>query len=95
MASFTLTIAGALGGSIGDLTTAFQITDDDSDRLLEWVVASFGSHPDGTPRTPHEAIAAYAEWLLKHTLTQEADWRRMQAAIAAREAVASIPYSPA
>lgn len=85
--TISLTISGVAGGSFGDLTTTFEISGADGDRLLAYVVAEHGSG-----RTPQQAVDAMAEVWFKSLLAQTVRHEKEQAAKAAAEAKASISY---
>lgn len=93
MVTISLTIEGVEGGSFGTITSSFDLSEDDGDRLLAHVVARYGVTPRGEARTPQEATDAFSEALIRRFF---GDVRRGEieraAAEAAQDAGAVIEY---
>lgn len=87
MADITLTVVGSTVGTIKSMVT---ISSQDSDRLLEFLLATYGTDADGNSRTPQKMIEAYWAAVTAGTISNVTNYEREQAAKNAREAVTDI-----
>ncbi len=84
MAKISITIEGS---TVGTITVSDTLTQEHSDRLMAWLVASYGADGDGNPRAPSEMIEACWAGIRAGIFANIEARERDLAAQAARDAV--------
>jgi phosphoserine phosphatase len=84
MAEITLTVVGT---TVGTISSTLTLTSADSDRLLAFLAATYGTDAEGNARTPQQMIEAYWAAMAAGTVSSVQRWEQEQAAQTAREAV--------
>lgn len=84
MVKISITIEGS---TVGTITVSDTLTKDHSDRFMAWLVASYGTDGDGSPRTPPEMIESCWAGIRAGIFANIEARERDLAAQAARDAV--------
>ena len=88
MSTITLTVEGS---TVGTLTVPTILDQTQSDRLMAYLAAEFGTGRDAdgnpVPRTPQEMVTAYWASIVSGTLDNVVRFEQAQAEQAARDAV--------
>lgn len=88
MSTITLNVEGS---TVGTLTVTTVLTPAQSDRLMAYLVAEFGTGQDAdgnpVPRTSQEMVTAYWASIVSGTLNNVVRFEQAQAERAARNAV--------
>jgi hypothetical protein len=89
------TLSFGVSGPTMDWTTSISLTEENSQRILNYLVngSPYGTVIEGEetrPATAEEASQAFARGILRGLLDQTTSWERLEAAKAAAAAIPSI-----
>lgn len=87
MADITLTV---FGSDVGTVSSTLRLSATDSDRLLAFLAANYGTDKEGNPRTPQQMIDAYWQSMAEGTIANVIRWEREKAATDAANNVPPI-----